>query len=400
VTVPLTRRRGHSPIGDDALLDLVGRIYETALQPETWPDVLTRIADRLQAVSGSLIIHDCVQPAVSDRNAFLPQVHVTRLDPETLGEYQRHWIQHDPGLKAMELMSAGALATDETVSSREEWLRSAIYNDFLLPRQIARVLAGLPVRDRQGVAHVFFHRPSSQGAYEAGEQELLRRILPHLARALTIRRHFLDMSRQRQAALEALDHSPVGVVLLGPGGEVTHMNRAAEEIVAEADGLTVARGRLYAARPAETRELQRRIHDAVATGNGRGPGDGGAQLLSRPSPRRPLAVLVTPLFLASALGPLRQATAAVFVRDPEREPASPPDQMRALYGLTPAEARLACHLANGLSLREAAQRLEVTVETVRSQVKRIFEKTDTRRQAELVALLARSFLTPPNRSKE
>lgn len=380
------------------MLDLVGRIYEAALQPETWSDVLTRAADQLRATSGSLILQEgTLAPETAGAGAAVgPQVFVARLDPATLGEYQAYWAPHDLGRQAMELMPAGAVATDQSVTNRDDYRRSAIYNEFLRPRQIARVLAGLPSKDHRGVAHLFFHRPEPQGPFEARDQELLRRLLPHVARAVAIRRHLLDSASARQAAVDALDRLTVGVVFVGAGGQVTHLNRSAETLVAESDGLTVRRGVLCAALSAETRALQQRVREAIATGEGRGTAAGGALRLTRPSLRRPLSAVVTPLRQQSAIGP-RGSVAAVFVSDPERERTPPHQLLRDLYGLTSAEARVAGCLASGLTLKETAQRLDVTFETVRSQLKSVFQKTDTRRQAELVAMIARLSFQPTER---
>ena len=63
--------------------------------------------------------------------------------------------------------------------------------------------------------------------------------------------------------------------------------------------------------------------------------------------------------------------------------------LREILELTVAEARLAQRLARGKTLEEAAVSLNVKVNTARSQLAAIFQKTGTRRQAKLVALLSR-----------
>jgi DNA-binding CsgD family transcriptional regulator len=220
---------------------------------------------------------------------------------------------------------------------------------------------------------------------------VLCRLLPQFARTVVIRRHLLDSSSRGHAALVALDRLAIGVVLLGADGDVQHLNRAADAVVAENDGLWVARGRLRAASAAESRALLQRVHGAIATANGNGVGAGGAIRLSRPSQKRALVAVVTPLRRPSSAahgGPV----AAVFVTDPERRRRPCTTLLREVYGLTPAEARVAACLADGRSLREMADSFEVTLETVRSQLKRVFDKTGTRRQAGLVSVLADALL--------
>ena len=75
------------------------------------------------------------------------------------------------------------------------------------------------------------------------------------------------------------------------------------------------------------------------------------------------------------------------------------DLLRCRFGLTPAEARLALQLVAGEALRSAAVKLGISYETARTELKNIFNKTGTCRQAELVIVLVtalpRLHLTEP-----
>ena len=67
------------------------------------------------------------------------------------------------------------------------------------------------------------------------------------------------------------------------------------------------------------------------------------------------------------------------------------DLLRSHFGLTPSEARLALHLVTGETLRSAAAKLHISYETARTQLKRIFSKTGTCRQAEVVVVIVTAF---------
>jgi DNA-binding CsgD family transcriptional regulator len=73
--------------------------------------------------------------------------------------------------------------------------------------------------------------------------------------------------------------------------------------------------------------------------------------------------------------------------DPEREACYPAELLSERYGLTAAEARLACEMIGGSSLQDAADRFGVAIGTARNQLKQVFAKTDVNRQSELVRLL-------------
>jgi DNA-binding CsgD family transcriptional regulator len=79
--------------------------------------------------------------------------------------------------------------------------------------------------------------------------------------------------------------------------------------------------------------------------------------------------------------------AALFIQDSERRVMSTEEGLRNLYALTPAEARLAAILTEGVSLRTSAERLGITFQTARDHLKRILSKTQTSRQSELMRLI-------------
>jgi DNA-binding CsgD family transcriptional regulator len=84
-----------------------------------------------------------------------------------------------------------------------------------------------------------------------------------------------------------------------------------------------------------------------------------------------------------------QRCALVFVSDLTAKPASRTRALRALFGLTPAECRLAARLNDGLELRIVAESVGVTTATARFMLKAIFRKTGSHRQSELIQLFNR-----------
>jgi DNA-binding CsgD family transcriptional regulator len=100
-------------------------------------------------------------------------------------------------------------------------------------------------------------------------------------------------------------------------------------------------------------------------------------------------VLVTAIQAEAAQAdlPATRICAALFIRDPADAPPDRQATLSALYGLTPAEARVAEGLANGQTPAELAEHHSVTTGTLRNQLKAVFSKTGTRRQAEVVRLV-------------
>jgi DNA-binding CsgD family transcriptional regulator len=192
-------------------------------------------------------------------------------------------------------------------------------------------------------------------------------------------------------AADTLDQLELGVVLVNPKGKVAFANRSARTILEEADGLMLAAaGDLYVSDSATAKELRELLASASAADGRRG----GVLPVPRPSGRRPLTLLVTRLGSDAREG-LRRVR-AVFISDPERGIATGEETLVRLHGLTRTEAALAVEILQGKTMEAAAAELGITVQTARSHLKRVFAKTKTRRQSELVLLLLKT--APPLRS--
>jgi len=183
------------------------------------------------------------------------------------------------------------------------------------------------------------------------------------------------------------DRLPLGIILVDGRAHLHFMNRAAAEIVARDDGIRVARGRLCAASGEETSALRELVRRAARPLDGEALGRDGAMTLSRPSLKTPLSVVTMSLPADGDGAPERRPGAAVFVSDPERKPELRREALVSLYGLTKAEARLVEALARGGGLELVAAGLGITRETARTHLRRVFSKTNTHRQSELVRLV-------------
>lgn len=194
------------------------------------------------------------------------------------------------------------------------------------------------------------------------------------------------MADASRAAVESsLDGLPFGILFVDLEGRVWRLNRAAETIVRTMDGLSLRRGRLHAASPAEDRVLQGVILSALAAASEPGLGSGGRLAVNRPSMTQPLGVLVAPLTGGVDFAGGRPG-AIVFVTDPDVRNSPCASALVDLFGLTPAQANMTSLLATGLSVDEAASRSGIKVSTARLHLKKAFEKTGATRQSDLVRL--------------
>ena len=366
--------------GEQDVLDLVGRIYDAALDPELWPVFLERLSDVLGASGAVFYLENLDHHRVD----FITSA---RIDPSALQLYGEHYAAQDIWVQQAMALPPGTVVSSPMLLPNEKFIRSEFYNDFLRREDIFHLCSTVVEHKQSSWAAASLFRPQQSEDFGAGERKKFELIVPHLQRAVQIHRRFATLDSKRELSERVLDNLSIGVILLDDGGQVIAMNRSAEEIVARNDGLMAGRTGLRAARPQQTNELRRLISEAAQTGAGGGMGAGGVMTVSRPSTKRPLAVLVTPLRSRVLGWGAEQPVVALFLTDPERNPELPVEALSRLYGLTPAQARLAAALSEGRSLREFSEESRLSMSTVRWTMKQIFAKTDTRRQAELVRLI-------------
>jgi DNA-binding CsgD family transcriptional regulator len=192
-----------------------------------------------------------------------------------------------------------------------------------------------------------------------------------------------------EGMLDAFDWLGYPALLLGRDGAIIGYNSGAREHLGST--IQVVNGQLAARDRAAKEQLQQLIA-GVADGRGKSGTDPSAVALPRAGGPPTLA------FVAPASGEARERVpelgAIVLLFDPtsQREPAAA--LLKQAFGFTPAEIRLALGLAKHHDLRAVAQLHNVTVGTLRVQLKSIFAKTNTKRQAQLLTLLAQLSLCP------
>jgi DNA-binding CsgD family transcriptional regulator len=267
--------------------------------------------------------------------------------------------------------------------------RSEVWNDYSRHHVGAFHLLGAVFDLGEGRAGLLgLHRPRDAGAFDEDDRRQLDRLLPHLRRALQLRARLSAETTRLSLGAAALDALALGVVVTDREGVVLLANPAAEALARGAGVLSLGCcGRpLSTAHPSETRRLLALLR-ATAAG-----GPGGATLLSRPVGAAAVAAGVAPL-PPSLRDALPLGAALLILRDLGGRPPDLAATLVGLFGLTPAEADLACALLAGQRPDEVAAERNVKVTTIRSQLSQVLHKTGARRQSELAALLERVAAT-------
>ena len=347
---------------------------DAAVDPSRW----TAAMETVRKVTGS---HGAVLLPMTARLPNIP--HSQSLAGVTEDYLRDGWFNRDERDKAWAGFDARGVGTEFDFTTPDEMARSAYYQEFLAPHGL-RWFAGVKVACGDDLWCLSVQGSIAQGPFTRHELRTYSKLSASLASAAGLAR-VLAFARV-EAALEAFEVSGTGAVLIGRYGQHVRANASAERLFGS--DLQLRRGRLLSRERPATAALDRALHQLLWARDDETTSP--PVLLPRRTGRPILAYPIRLTSLAQeVLGP---AHGMVVLVDLERDSPHAQEVLRSLFRLTAAEARLAGLLASGGSLEEAAVALGVSYETVRNQLKAVFAKTDTRRQAELVALMNRVLL--------
>ncbi|WP_010218231.1 helix-turn-helix transcriptional regulator [Sphingomonas sp. PAMC 26621] len=232
---------------------------------------------------------------------------------------------------------------------------------------------------------------SRQPRYHAQVMRSLSSLREHVIRSFDISLELAgaqDAGLSRATLLSAL---PTAALLLATDGLVAHANIPARALLRDSDGvLETPDRRLRASVADEDHRLASAIQAALAASRGE-PTPGDRQVVRiRRAAATPLLLILDPVPRHHRSRLMDVTCDAVLVRmiDEAQVQDDRTYPLKAAFDLTAAEVRIAAAIASGRSPARAARDLDLSTNTVRSHLARVFDKTGMRSQHALARLLA------------
>lgn len=347
-------------------------IYDAIVDDEAFEQLGSRMAEAIGARSG--VIHWRNPREETEEISYSGY-----FSPSHMASFERDFADSDLWSTAVRQSdNANRVWNCEQLVPAPTYEMSRIYNEWVRPMgdDTFRCLGGV-IRTGAEAAELGFHRGRSQPAFDEDTVRAVNEGLVHLRRMISIRSKLVSVNRQRSAAMAATDVGMHAVLTLDAQGRLLNANSAAEELLSRGDGLMLRGQRLVAWLANDSNAMQvafARAAAAAAT-------EASALLVHRPEG--------APYELSVASANKDGAGRHIIVVVTER---GLPDfslhaRIRALYGLTPAEAEVAVRLADGASIARIADERRASISTVRTQLKSVAGKMRCNRQSELVGMI-------------
>lgn len=358
----------------EELMKATARLGDTVVDPATWPDIMEDMSRAVRA-EGALLMQGDVLTA---------DMHASDV-PRTasISEYVDIYFERERQfsdvrtVKSIPLMLHGqSIVIDQDIVSPDEMRRDASYNEIYIPRGF-QWFAAIGFQAGTALWALPFQRTIRQGPFEREDKRMLAEISRRLL-SQTVGRSVLS------AAVNALDLVRQPAVILDRLGFVLDVNAAADQLFDSE--IRISNRRLAVSDRHVQAELER-VADALRAAGDTTPLPS-APIVVRRRFKRPVLIRVLPIEPA-ARSPFLGARALLTLLDLSEQKPPRSLLLATSFGLTAAEAKIAALIGAGETVENAAERLGITKHTARNQLKAVFGKTDTHRQAELAALLAR-----------
>lgn len=369
-------------------LELVGDIYDAALDAEKWPDILQKFAHFMQS-SKAVMFTNLHLPSQGGFYFIwgIPQA----VSQQYFDHYQPHDVWTNVGIQRGIFFEGNVVLGTELVP-HQQYLESKIWRELLSQADMARLCTGVIFGVDNLLAMpvgVSLFRGLSEPAFDEADRQKLQRLLAHFSRALGVMFQLRDADLKIASSRTALDGLRSGVLLLNAQAEILLANQAAQRILQQQDGLAVNESNVLKAIHADTQSaIQRTLQTCLKRDLIEVPHFSQSITVPRVSGKSGYQLFFSRLpdhndFVAQPGSPL----AMVFITDTEQPLKVSAQLLKSTYGLTEAEVKLAQQCLVNDTMPALTTTLNVSENTIKTQLASIYQKCGVHHRAELMKML-------------
>jgi DNA-binding CsgD family transcriptional regulator len=370
----------------EQLSELIGEVYDAALDPSLWSDVLGKAG---RFVGGPAAAIYSKSPTALTANLY----YESGTDPHYRQLYFDKYIKFDPSVTSHYFADVEQPIATADYMPYQEFLETRFYKEWAQPQGWVDSLNAVLDKSVTSAALFVVFRHQRDGVVDDETRRRMRLIVPHIRRAVLIGR-LIDLRATDAANLaDAFDGLSAGMCVVDADGCIVHANIACHALLDAGDFLSVIGGRLVAS-DAKIDQAIRELFAAAGSGDA-AVGTRGIALPLRAKDGSHYVAHVLPLTSGARrlAGMPRPATAALFICKVAVETRSAPEIIARAYDLTPTELRVLLAIVEVGGVPESAVTLGIAESTVKTHLGNLFVKTGARRQADLVKIVA-GFATP------
>lgn len=363
-----------------ALSALVGLIYDAALAPDLWVNVLEQTCAFTRCAVGSLYSHD-----IGSKE---PTFHsLWGLTPYYAKQYLEQFAPTNILIPAHMAADGGDVLVASRMPIWDEFTRSSFYRDWGGPQGFIDTLSAIIETTPTRLSMVSMIRHQRDGLVDDESFRRMALLRPHFLRAVRIGRALDLQSVQIDTLAGSLDHLAAAVFIIDDRGNLAHSNASGDALLQARSVFRLVHGRIEAVGASANAALSAAL---AQTSLGKPAADRAAAIAIETAAGDRYFAHVLPLTagLRRKAGLRFSASAAIFVVKAAIDVSVATEFVRDEFALTAAELRVLRAVVEIGGVAEIAAALGISEDTVRTHLRHIFDKTDARSQVELVKLVA------------
>jgi DNA-binding CsgD family transcriptional regulator len=367
---------------NEKLLSLVSDIYDASLDDSGWTSTLGNIVELAGGQGGGLVWTGAAGEAVIS--------HAVGVEPAYVRSYVETYEPFDPS-RSMLHGPVGRIQTSQDWLDLDEFRATTFYNEWVRPQGLEDAANILLCKSADGISRLSIMKGG--GLVDRRMCQVISHLIPHLQRAMLVRQKLQLQDALDAVSARTLDALRTAVVLLDANGHITHANASARDVLDEADVLRSVRGRLVTSDPNADRMLRQALETAAVGDQAMASAKIALRLSAADGSHYVGHLLPLRAGRRQAFADSYEACAVLFVSKAALDAIVAPDLIGKLFKLTPTEVRVFLSIVEIGGVPDVARSMGVAETTIKTHLARIFMKTGTKRQADLVRLLA-AFSTP------
>jgi len=365
---------------------LIGDIYDAALDPALWPSVLESTCQFVNAVAALVLSVNLVDRRGEFYFSWGDDPHYTEL-------YFKEYGKINPLVPQVMQLPVGEVYCASTLMPYEQLKASRFFREWAEPQGYADFVATILEKSILSTATVSVSRDRRNGLADDETRRRMGLLAPHFLRAVAIGK-VIDLHRVEAATFaDTLDGLAAGMFLVDDAGRIIHSNASGQALLADGGMLRNANGILRALEPQANKALQDVCQAAGSGDTAVGISGIAVPLTGRDGERFVAHALPLTAGARRRTGVAYSAAAALFVHRAAPEAPGPFEVVAQHFSLTPTELRVLFALVEIGGVPESAKVLGIAETTVKTHLRRLFQKTGAKRQADLVKIVA-GFASP------
>lgn len=360
---------------------LIQRIYDAALEDSLWPSVIHDIANIIEADESLMF-----SPRLSTNDQFSVFSPYQHIDMAVWNDYESYYWQHDVWSNesiSRGLLKNGTIVHGDQLLERSKFRQTEIFCDMYKPNMlgIEVVMAACIIDDLNknysSPVYLSFYRTAFSDAFTSYDEKFIGYLLPHIKHALSIRRKLLKGQKACELREQALEQMANAILLLDSSGRILFANKKAETLFSQVGNLKVKNGRFCSLDARYDSAIRQALKQA-------GGGIGSTLRIDSPTLTGYQIATFSSIAHTKADNLSAEARVMVIITEPDKPVKGDLSTFAVLYKLTPAETRVLKHLLWQQSTLEISETLRISMNTLRTQMKALFAKTNTKNQRELI----------------